>query len=118
MGKEIVKTKMRGLVFLFLISSVFAQAEGIPLAKKDYITLIVSSYVHGFKEFETSVTSFADSVSVGIYYDLSTQSEDRAKQLAKRFRLQIPFKLDAYDWAKGVEVVVNVYSQDLSGRGY
>ena len=103
---------------LILFSATLTFAENIALAKKDYITLIVSNYVHGFKEFETSVTSFDDSVSIGIYYDTSTQSEVRANQLAKRFRVQVPSQLSTYNWAKGIKVVVNVYSEDRSGRGY
>lgn len=42
------------LIFVF---SGFIHAENIALAKKDYIALIVGNYVHGFKEFETSVKS-------------------------------------------------------------
>ena len=91
---------------------------GIELEKKHYLTLIVGNYVHGFKEFETSVVGYEESVSVGIYYDLSTQSRERAYQLAKRFRAVIPQLLSHYEWAKSVEVLVNVYSEDLTGRGY
>jgi hypothetical protein len=103
---------------LILFSATFSHAENIALDKKDYITLIVSNYVHGFKEFETSVTSFEDSVSIGIYYDASTQSEVRANQLAKRFRTQVPSQLATHDWAKNIKVLVSVYSEDRSGRGY
>jgi hypothetical protein len=110
--------KKIGMIFLICFSAAFAQAEDIVLAKKDYIALIVGNYVHGFKDFDTDVTGFNDSVRVGIYYDLSTQSEVRANQLAKRFRSNIPNKLSTYEWAKGVEVIVNVYSEDLTGRGY
>jgi hypothetical protein len=103
---------------LILLSATLSYAENIVLAKKDYITLIVSSYVHGFKEFETSVVSFDDSVSIGIYYDASSQSEARANQLAKRFRVQVPSQLSTYEWAKDIKVVVNIYSEDRSGREY
>jgi hypothetical protein len=106
------------IVFFVLIISSISYAEKVELEKTDYLTLIISNYVHGFKEFETSVTSFEDSVSVGIYYDVSTQSEIRANQLAKRFRTQIPPILNRYDWAKSVKIHVNVYSEDRANRGY
>lgn len=113
--------KYIAILLLVLSSLLFgtpALAEKIDLEKKDYLTLVVSNYVHGFKEFETSVTSFNDSVSIGIYYDESTQSEMRANQLAKRFRSQVPRKLSQYQWAKDIEIIVNVYSEDRTGRGY
>ena len=109
--------KKARIIFLICFSAMFAQADKITLTKKNYITLIVGNYVHGFKEFETSVTSFDDSVSIGIYYDPSTQSKVRANTLTERFRFQIPHKLNSYKWAKGVEVIVSVYSHDVS-RGY
>ena len=106
------------LVLSSLLSGAPVLAEKIELEKKDYLILVVSNYVHGFKEFDTSVTTFENSVSVGIYYDLSTQDEKRAVQLANRFRENIPKMLKKYSWVKGVEVKVNVYSEDRSGRGY
>ncbi|MES9925253.1 MAG: hypothetical protein DBP02_01465 [gamma proteobacterium symbiont of Ctena orbiculata] len=107
-----------GIILLLLCSSALTQAESIAIEKKDYLALVVGNYVHGFKEFDTSVTTFDDSVSIGIYYDLSSQSEARANQLAERIRKQIPSKLAAYEWAKGVKVVVNIYSEDRANRGY
>ena len=106
------------LVLSCLLPGTPVLAEKIELEKKDYLILVVGNYVHGFKEFETSVTSFNDSLSIGIYYDESTQSEIRANQLAKRFRFQIPRKLSQYPWAKDIEIIVNVYSEDRTGRGY
>lgn len=109
--------KLALLLFAIFLSS-GSLGYGVELEKKDYLTLVVGNYVHGFKEFETSVVGFEDSVSISIYYDLSTQSEERANQLAKRFRTQVPSLLVRYQWAKGVEVIVNVYSEDRTGRGY
>ena len=106
------------LVLSSLLSGTPVLAEKIEFEKKDYLMLVVGNYVHGFKEFETSVTSFNDSVSIGIYYDESTQSEIRANQLAKRFRFQVPRKLSQYQWAKDIKVIVNVYAEDRIGRGY
>jgi len=63
--------------------------EGATISKADLINLQASSYVHGFKEFDTSVVAFEDSVSVGIYYDYDTQSKDRAEQLAEKFSKQL-----------------------------
>jgi len=87
-------------------------ANALEISQKDYITLIVSSYVHGFKEFDTTVVAFDEAVSIGIYYDLSTQDRERAYQLAKRFEEQVPFKLNQYEWGKDIKVIANVYSQD------
>lgn len=104
--------------FLIIFSTTLSFADDIVLDKKDYLTLIVSSYVHGFKEFDTSVNSFKDSVSIGIYYDESTQSDKRANQLAERFRFQIPKQLSLYEWAKNIKVVVTVYSENRLIKGY
>ena len=52
------------VVSLVLVTSSFSNA--LEVTKGDYIKLIVSNYVHGFKEFDTSVIAFNDgSVSVG-----------------------------------------------------
>lgn len=47
---------------------IFSFAEDLMISKKDYIALIIGNYVHGFKEFETSIVGFEDSASIGIYY--------------------------------------------------
>ena len=106
------------LVLLAAVIPLASVVHGIELEKKHYLTLIIGNYVHGFKEFDTSVVSFDDSISIGIYYDISTQKETRADQLANRFRVNIPKILQKYSWANDVEVIVNVYSEDRTGRGY
>ena len=84
----------------------------IQLEKKDYLKLIVSSYVNGFKEFDTTVVTFDDSVRVGIYYDTNRQDPQRAEQLAKKFRENILSMLEPYEWAKNITVSVSVHGQD------
>jgi len=86
----------------------------IQLEKKDYLKLIVSSYVNGFKEFDTTVVTFDDSVRVGIYYDLNEQDPQRAEQLAKRFRENIPSMLEPYEWAENITVSVSIHGEDRS----
>jgi hypothetical protein len=104
------------IVSLMLVTSSLSYA--IELTKGDYIKLIVSNYVHGFKEFDTSVIAFDDgSVSVGIYYDMKLGSVSRANQLLRRFENQIPVLLSQYDWGKDISLIVNVYGEDRS-RGY
>jgi hypothetical protein len=110
--------KKLAIGIFILLTSTFSFAENIELEKKDYLTLLVMNYVHGFKEFDTSVVSLEGAVSIGIYYDTSTQAEARANQLALRFRSQLPVKLNQYQWAKNVKVIVNVYSENRTGGGY
>jgi len=105
------------IILLFLMSSA-SYAEKVEVEKSDYIKLIVSSYVNGFNEFNTSVTTLNSGVLVGIYYDISTQNVERANQLAKRFRTQLPFMFEKYEWAKNIRIVVDVYSHDWTGGGY
>jgi hypothetical protein len=89
-----------------------AQAETIPLEKRDYLNIIVSSYVNGFNEFDTTIVTFDDSISVGIYYDSNEQDESRAKKLADRFRHNLPSLLEKYDWADDISVLVSVYGEN------
>ena len=106
-------------IFLILVlTTLTISVHGIELEKKDYLALIVSNYVYGFNEFDMSVVGYEEAVSVGIYYDVSTQKENRAVQLSERFRKNIPKILEKYSWAKNIEVLVNVYSEDRTGRGY
>jgi hypothetical protein len=91
------------------------KTSGVYLLKNsDYLKLFVGNYVHGFREFDTTVTASSKSVSVGVYYDPNTQDKGRAEQLAKRFRTQLPIILGdlKYQWSRDVEIVVNVYSED------
>jgi hypothetical protein len=99
------------LILVFLLCSASIAADEIKIDTKDYLTFIVSSYVSGFKEFDTSVTTGERLVSVGVYYDEDNQKRERAEQLAERFRAQIPHFLSRYEWAKETEVRVNVYGQ-------
>jgi len=104
----------------FVVLAVLASclATALEVSKADYIKLIVSGYVHGFKEFDTSVVAFDDgSVSVGIYYDVSSQSPSRAEQLKQRFEKQVPLLFSKYDWGKNIRLRVSVYGEDQS-RGY
>tara|TARA_B110000208_G_C11598269_1_gene368999 strand:+ start:377 stop:724 length:348 start_codon:yes stop_codon:yes gene_type:complete len=104
------------LVSLVLVASSFSNA--LEVTKGDYIKLIVSNYVHGFKEFDTSVIAFDNGlVSVGIYYDMELGSVSRANQLSRRFEKQIPALLSQYDWGKDISLIVNVYGEDRS-EGY
>ena len=84
----------------------------IYLEKQDYLRLLVSSYVNGFKEFDTGVTTTDNSVSVSVYYDSNQQSQQKADQLAKRFREKIQQILGPYKWAENVSVIVTVTTED------
>lgn len=120
--KNVITERVKLYSLAFVLLALFAvtptYGQDIPLSKKDYLLLIVGNYVHGYKEFDTSVVSFDDSVSIGIYFDSSTQSEDRANALAARFREQIEYRLREQDWAQEVKVIVNVYSESRTERGY
>ena len=96
-----------------------AYADKIELEKKDYLTLIVGNYVHGFKDFDTSVTASDDLVSIIVYYDNkkevdagifsdTEQYAGRIEDLAKKFQQTIPELLKKYSWAKGVTVKVSI----------
>jgi len=109
-----------GLKVWFVVLAVLASclATALEVSKADYIKLIVSNYVHGFKEFDTSVVAFDDgSVSVGIYYDINTQSPTRAEQLQLRFEKQVPLLFSTYDWGKNIRLRVSVYGENRL-RGY
>lgn len=105
-----------GVIAFFASAMCFA--ENVSLEKKDYAVFLVSNYVHGFKEFDTSVAGYEDAISIGIYYDVDTQSKARADQLARRFEENIPNFLSGYDWAQDMAVKVNVYSENRSEQGY
>ena len=83
----------------------------ITLEQGDYLKLIVGNYVHGFKEFDTSVKTSDDSVRVGVYYAGDAQGRQRAEQLAERFRQQLPVILGDYKWTKEVTLIVYVYDK-------
>ncbi len=106
------------IVMLICFFPIIGSTKTIELTKSDVITFSISAYVHGFKEFDTSVIGFDESVSIGIYYDTTTQNKSRAEMLAKRFRKQVPLILAKYKWAKKVKVIVNVYGEEKTERGY
>jgi hypothetical protein len=108
---------LKNIISVFLIVTALtytplSQAETVALEKRDYLNLIVSSYVNGFNEFDTTIVTFDDSISVGIYYDSNAQDESRAKKLADGFRKNLPSLLKKYDWADDISVLVSVYSED------
>jgi len=85
--------------------------RSITLEQGDYLKLIVGNYVHGFKEFDTSVKTSGDSVRVGVYFAGDVQGRQRAEQLAERFRQQLPSILDDYKWTKEITLIVYVYDK-------
>ena len=105
------------IVALGIFLSLTLHAETIELEKRDYLALVVGNYVHGFKEFDTSVTTGDKSINIGIYYDAETQDRSGAETLAERFRNQIPLLLAKYEWVSDVTLLVNVYSESRE-RGY
>jgi hypothetical protein len=86
-----------------------AFSETIEIEKTFALKMLVSSYVNGFKEFDTTVVGYDDIVSIGIYVEREGQTKERAEQLAKRFHEQVPKLLKLNSWAKDVSVVVNIY---------
>jgi hypothetical protein len=100
---------LKYLLLISLILPPFATSETVELDKKFALKVLVASYVNGFKEFDTTVVGYDDSVSIGIYVDREVQSRERASHLANRFREQVPKLLELNSWAKNVNVIVNVY---------
>jgi len=89
-----------------------SHADLIALDKRDYLKLIVGTYVHGFNEFDTSIWTSDELVKVGIYYNPNEQDERKAEQLAERFREQLPLILGEpqYQWANDVGIEVSVHN--------
>ena len=83
----------------------------VTLDKRDYLKLIVGTYVNGFNEFDTTIWTSDELVKVGIYFDPDKQDEGRAGQLAEQFREQLPLILGEarYKWASDVEIEVGVH---------
>jgi len=88
------------------------------ISRAEYLEWKVGAYVRGFNEFDTSVISLDNTMSIGIYYDITKQDSKRADQLKKRFEFQIRKILDKIEWGKEIKVTVTVYSEDRTGRGY
>ena len=84
-------------------------AETVEIERSLALKMLVSSYVNGFNEFDTTVVGRESSVSVGIYVDREGQSKERAERLATRFRDQIPKLLELTEWAYDVDLIVTVY---------
>ena len=91
--------------------SPYNRADMIALDKRDYLKLIVGTYVNGFNEFDTSIWTSNEHVKVGIYYAPERQDMGRAELLADQFREQLPLLLaePQYQWASNVEIEVSVY---------
>jgi hypothetical protein len=93
-------------------------SERIELTKNDYLTLIVGNYVHGFKEFETSVTASNGAVNITIFYSSFFDNKARVYWLTDLFQMKIPEILKQYSWAKDVTINVEVYSERRAGGGF
>jgi hypothetical protein len=97
------------LILIGLIYSASIVADQVKIDTKDYLALIVGNYVNGFNEFDTTIVTLENSVSVSIYFDTHNQDRERAEQLADRFRKQIPHLINRYEWAKGTNLKVTLY---------
>ena len=108
------------LTLIFLCTGFTSSAQEVSLSRNDALTVIVGTYVNGFKEFDTSVIIIegTSTIRVAVYRDSTTQELAKAESLADRFRVQIPKMISKYDWATDIDLTVTVYSEDRSGRGY
>ncbi len=116
---------MKKLIFMTMLVVLFsnllcAQSTGslVSISQEDFLELKIGNYVHSFNEFDTSIVIRDKQISIGIYFDISTQDIQRAEQLKKRLETQIPHILEKYEWAKGFQLVVSVWSEDRKNRGY
>ena len=105
--------KVALLLAIFLISLPLADEmkEKMVLTRKDFIELKVSSYLSGYKKFDTSVLSIGNTISVSIYL---FPEEDRkyAEVLLKKWKEQIKMMMDQYEWGKKLEVRTQIYPVD------
>lgn len=92
-----------------LLFSCASSADSVEIQKRFALKMLVASYVNGFKQYDTSVVGYEDSVSVGIYVEREGQTREGAEVLASRFREQIPKLLRLNSWAKDTKVEVTVY---------
>lgn len=83
----------------------------VQLAKKDYLKLLVGTYVNGFHQFDTTIWTSDEIVKVRIFHGPDEQDAGRAEQLAKQFRdhLQMLLGDPGYKWANDVKIEVSVF---------
>ena len=101
---------MKRIFFIIaLLISPLALSETVEIEKRFAIKMLVSSYVNGFKKYDTTVVGFDDSVSIGIYIDRDNQTREGAEILEKRFLEQVPKLLKLNTWSKDTKVNVTIY---------
>lgn len=82
------------------------------MSKREYLELLVGNYVHGFKEFGTSIYILPDPddmLYVDIYYDAKTQKKLSAMKFQRHLTKELPYVLARYEWAKDIPVEVNIF---------
>lgn len=116
-----MKIKIVFFAFIFILPNMLSGQvleRTVSISETDFLELKVCIYLHSFKEFDTSIIVLDKQISIGIYYDISTQDPERAKQLKQRLELQIPHRISKYEWAKAYTLLVTVWGEDTANRGY
>ena len=81
----------------------------VQLAKRDYLKLLVGTYVNGFHQYNTTIWTSDEVVKIRIFHEPGDQGG--AEEQAEHFRdhLQMVLGDPGYPWANDVEIEVDAF---------
>lgn len=106
--------KLRFLCCLAIISSTAFAADltqPIAISRKDFLEFKTSSYIGGFKKYDSSVLIVDNEIRVSLYLN-PKQSQNDAKAILKRMKSHLELMLKQYDWAKDIMVHTSVWHEN------
>jgi len=106
--------KLSFLCCLTLISSIAFAADltqPVAISRKDFLEFKTSSYVAGFKKYDSSVLITDNEIRVSLYLN-QKQSQNDAKAILKRMKSHLELMLKQYEWAKDIIVNTSVWHEN------
>ncbi|MDC0977646.1 hypothetical protein OAR19_00140 [bacterium] len=105
---------MKKIIFIMVLFSIIIAGNldnQYKITRAEWLKTDICNYVNGFNKFDTTVI-VGDIISIGIYYNKSSQNIKKANQLKNRFKTQVQHILNKHSWASNLKLIVTVYGEN------
>ena len=108
-----VKATFLGAFLAYSLPSMAVNSldEPVVVDKRVLLELMVGNFIHGYKEYGTTVYVTDNKLYVEIFYDARSQSKLDALVFKRKVEKEMPYVLQRYDWSKSVAFEVSVFSE-------
>lgn len=86
--------------------------DTLVLRKRDYLELMVGNYVHGFKQFGSTVYMNENTLQIDVFYG-ADQGKLKALRFKRHLEKEMPYVLNKYDWSSQIAFEISIFPEQL-----